>query len=219
VAEEISDQPNNDLNDQFNEQSAPTDSLAFVAWPRSTPIIAACLMATAALVGVWILERNSASQYLDEVRADTVRDLAAVRGAAEIAINRRIHLTLGLRAYVSINPDINEHEFADFAALLMKEADGIRSVTSIKDNVINDVYPREGNEGAIGLELLKNPNQRVAAEYAIETGRPWPVQTGPGRRSLYQSSSGLCHRSRGATRRWPVLGNGFDSGRQADIVR
>jgi signal transduction histidine kinase len=169
----ISDSQNNDLSDQFGDQSAMTDSLAFVAWPRSTPIIAGCLMATVALVGVWILERNSASQYLDEVRADTVRDLAAVRGAAEIAINRRVHLTLGLKAYVSINPDINEHEFADFAALLMKEADGIRSVTSIKDNVINDVYPREGNEGAIGLELLKNPDQRVAAEYAIETGRPW----------------------------------------------
>jgi signal transduction histidine kinase len=156
-----------------------TASPAFVAWPRSTPIIAGFLMATVALVGVWILNRNSAAQHLDEVRADTVRDLAAVRGAAEIAINRRVHLTLGLKAYVSINPDINEREFADFAALLMKEADGIRSVTSIKDNVIDDVYPREGNEGAIGLDLLKNPDQRVAAEYAIETGRPWlagPIQ-------------------------------------------
>ena len=130
-------------------------------------------MATVALVSVWTLDRNAATNHLDEVRADTVRDLAAVRGAAEIAINRRVHLTRGLKAYVSINPDMTEREFADFAALLMKEVDGIRSVTSIKDNVINDVYPRAGNEGAIGLDLLKNPNQRVAAEYAIETGRPW----------------------------------------------
>lgn len=130
-------------------------------------------MATVAFVGVWTLAGNAASNHLAEVRADTVRDLAAVRGEAEIAINNRIHLTLGLKQYVSINPDMNEQEFADFSALLMKEVDGIRSVTSIKDNVINDVYPRAGNEGAIGLDLLRNPDQRVAAEYAIETGRPW----------------------------------------------
>lgn len=130
-------------------------------------------MAIIALVSVWILDRNAAATYLDEVRADTVRDLAAVRGATEIAINRRVHLTRGLKAYVSINPDMTAEEFASYSALLMKEADGIRSVTSIKDNVINDVYPREGNEGAIGLDLLKNPEQRAAAEYAIETGRPW----------------------------------------------
>jgi sensor domain CHASE-containing protein len=162
-----------DLHDRADEQSTPTDPPVFVEWPKSTPIFATALMAAIALSSVWILDRNAAAQYFDEVRADTVRDLAAVRGAAEVAINRRVHLTRGLKAYVSINPDMNAREFADFAALIMKEVDGIRSVTSIKDNVINDVYPRKGNEGAIGLELLKNSDQRAAAEYAIETGLPW----------------------------------------------
>ena len=162
-----------DLHDRVDEQSGPADSSEFVAWPRWTPLLSGVVTALIGLISVWILDRNSESQYLDEVRADTFRDLAAVRGAAEIAINRRIHLTRGLKAHVSINPNMNARDFADFAALLMKEADGIRSITSIKDNVINDVYPREGNEGAIGLELLKNPDQRAAAEYAIATGQPW----------------------------------------------
>jgi sensor domain CHASE-containing protein len=135
-----------DLHDRADEQSTPTDPPVFVEWPKSTPIFATALMAAIALSSVWILDRNAAAQYFDEVRADTVRDLAAVRGAAEVAINRRVHLTRGLKAYVSINPDMNAREFADFAALIMKEVDGIRSVTSIKDNVINDVYPRKGTQ-------------------------------------------------------------------------
>lgn len=162
-----------DLHVQVDDDDAPTDSVEYVAWPHWTPLAAATVMAMIALVAVWTVHRNAAAHYVDEIRADTLRDLAAVRGAAEIAINRRVHLTRGLKAHVSINPDMSAEEFASFSALLMKEVDGIRSVTSIKDNIINDVYPREGNEGAIGLDLLKNPDQRAAAEHAIETGQPW----------------------------------------------
>lgn len=162
-----------DLHVQVDDDDAPTDSVEYVAWPRWTPLAAATIMSMIALVAVWTVHRNAAVHYVDEIRADTLRDLAAVRGAAEIAINRRVHLTRGLKAHVSINPDMSAEEFASFSALLMKEVDGIRSVTSIKDNIINDVYPREGNAGAIGLDLLKNPDQRAAAEHAIETGQPW----------------------------------------------
>lgn len=159
--------------DQTAELPAMASSSTFVTWPRYTPVVVGLLTAVVALGVVWIIDRSAASHYREEVRADTVRELSAVRGAAEIAINKRVHLTLGLKAHVSINPEMTASEFADLAALMMKEVDGIRSVTSIRDNVINDVYPREGNEGAIGLELLKNPVQKVAAEYAIGTGRPW----------------------------------------------
>lgn len=162
-----------DLHVQVDDDDAPTDSVEYVAWPRWTPLAAATIMSMIALVAVWTVHRNAAVHYVDEIRADTLRDLAAVRGAAEIAINRRVHLTRGLKAHVSINPDMSAEEFASFSALLMKEVDGIRSVTSIKDNIINDVYPREGNADAIGLDLLKNPDQRAAAEHAIETGQPW----------------------------------------------
>jgi len=102
-----------------------------------------------------------------------VRDVAAVRGAVENAINRRVHLLIGLRAHVSIHPEMSADQFASLSQIIMDEVDGIRSVTSIRDNVINDVYPRQGNEGAIGLELLAHSQQRIAALHAIETGKPW----------------------------------------------
>ncbi len=141
------------------------------------PLLAAALTSLAILLGFWFFEQRSAESHLQEVRSRTISELAMARGAAEKAINQRVHLTAGLKAYVSGNPDMTPQEFAAVADLLMHEAEGIRSVTSIKDNVINDVYPREENESAIGLKLLEDSDQRAAALRAIQTGRPW--LTGP----------------------------------------
>ncbi|MCA9062589.1 MAG: CHASE domain-containing protein, partial [Planctomycetaceae bacterium] len=125
------------------------------------------------IAGTWLLNSRLQRWHHDEVLADTVRDLATVRAAAEEAINRRVHLTLALKSFVSIHSDLTPEEFASLARLIMSQADGIRSVTSIKDDVINDVYPREGNERAIGLNLLTHPEQRAAAERARESGKAW----------------------------------------------
>ncbi|MGB7328819.1 MAG: ATP-binding protein [Rubripirellula sp.] len=137
------------------------------------PIVGGLVFAIAILIVVWQFDRAALSIYQSQVRENIAKELAAVRGAAEITINRRIHLLRGLKAHVSINPDMTGQEFADLSANLMSEAIGIKSVTSIKDNVINDTYPRAGNEDAIGMNLLEHPEQREAAEFAIKTGQPW----------------------------------------------
>ena len=142
-------------------------------WALLVPVASGLVMTGMALTCVWLLDHNATSQYLEEIQADTMRDLAAVRGAAEVSINKRVYLTLGLKTSISVNPDISESEFDRLAALVIKESKGILNVTSIKDNVIDYIYPREGNEAAIGLELLKHPDQKAAVEYAIETGQPW----------------------------------------------
>ncbi|MCA9135770.1 MAG: response regulator [Planctomycetales bacterium] len=140
---------------------------------RVLAFLVAGLVAATALFCTWWLDRLAADRYLQTVRTDTVQQLANVRGAAEQAINKRVHLALGLKAYVSVHPDLTHQEFADYAALLMEEVNGIRSVTSIKGNVINDVYPYEPNKGAIGLDLSTDPDQSPEAKRAIETGKPW----------------------------------------------
>lgn len=130
-------------------------------------------MFAAGLICTWLVDANATRRHKREIELETVEGLATVRASTEKAINRRVHLTLGLKAHVSIHPDMTRREFANFAALLMQEAEGIRSVTSIKDGIINDVFPYEENKGAIGLNLMTDPDQKQAALYAKETGRPW----------------------------------------------
>ncbi|TWU02670.1 response regulator [Stieleria varia] len=137
------------------------------------PVISGLLAFAAALSVVWQLDYSASQRYQNKIRSDVTRDLARIRSDAEVALDKRVFLTLGLKAYVSVNPDITSETFADLARILMQEAEGIRSVTLIKDNIISDVYPREGNEDAIGLNLLEHPQQGVAAEHAVATGKAW----------------------------------------------
>ena len=80
-------------------------------------ILAAIVTVVIGMLCTLMVAREALFKHRAEVRIDTVRSLAAVRGAAEVAINKRVYLTLGLKAHVSVNPDITAQEFADLAAL------------------------------------------------------------------------------------------------------
>ena len=141
------------------------------------PAVSGLLTSVIVLICIGVLNRNSTARHRQEVRVETFDQLAAVRGAAEKAINQRVYVTSGLRSYVSVNPELTEQEFASFAKLLMEEASGIRSITWIKGEVIEYVFPREGNENAIGLNIFDHPDQGDAARRAVETRLPF--LTGP----------------------------------------
>ncbi|MEM8668830.1 MAG: ATP-binding protein [Planctomycetota bacterium] len=131
------------------------------------------ITALAVALFVYQLDRSATTNHRQQVHGVVVRDLAAVRGSVEVALNRYLHRLFALRSHVSINPEMTAEQFEKLSQLIMEDNRGIRSVTSIRDNVINDVYPREGNQGAIGLELLAHAKQRDAALHAIQTGKSW----------------------------------------------
>lgn len=138
-----------------------------------SPVVTGLSVALAVYLVVLDVDRSKNLQHLENVQNSTLDQLATLRARTEIAINTRVHLMRGLRAHVSTNPDIDSMEFASLASAMMKECDGVRSFSLLKDNIINDVFPREGNEGAIGLDLMKHPTQGVAARHAMRTGQPW----------------------------------------------
>jgi len=157
---------------------------------RFAPTFAASLAFLSATAAIWILDHVETLRYQQEVRSKTVQQLSTVRGKIESALNQRLYLTVGLKAQVEVNPDITEEEFAELAASLMKTTDGVRSMTLIKDNVISDVYPREGNESAIGLRLLDQPAQAAAVRRAIDSRESWLA--GPVK--LFQGGEAFIHR-------------------------
>lgn len=158
--------------------------------------------AVVAVIGIALaswLGHGESRRYRSNMEAGVRQQLSTVRAAIESALNERIYLTLGLRAYVSSNPELTSDQFARFAASLMEEGAGIRSATLIKDNVINDVYPLAGNESAIGTRLLELPAQRKDVLRAIESREPWltaPVRLVQGgeafinRAPVYETPSG-----------------------------
>lgn len=95
--------------------------------------------------------------------------LIAKKSAVEKALYSRIYYTRGVAAYVSINPEITESAFVKLASEYMKEDSVIFTMSLSKDGIIGMVYPLEGHEAALGLNLLEHPQRREIVEKTIET--------------------------------------------------
>ena len=142
-----------------------------------SPYLAAISASLAILVGVCILDRSEQERFLQHNRATTIDRLSTVRSKLEGSLNSRLFLMRGLVAYISNNPKITEAEFAATARILLAQQIGIRNITLVKGTTIAYIYPRVGNEAAIGVDLTALPEQREIVEQAIETRKT--VLAGP----------------------------------------
>ncbi|MBD0393148.1 MAG: PAS domain S-box protein, partial [Microcoleus sp. C1-bin4] len=134
-----------------------------------SPYLAAISASLAILVGVGILDRSEQQRFLQYNRATTLDRLSTVRSKLESSLNSRLFLIRGLVAYVSNNPNITEAEFAATARILMAQQTGIRAITLVKGTRIAYIYPREGNEGVLGLDLTALPEHREIVKDVIAT--------------------------------------------------
>ncbi len=78
-------------------------------------------------------------------------------------------------------------EFPAFAAVVLAHDESIRSVQLAEGTTLTYVYPIEGNEAAIGLDLLADPGRRALLEPSIATG----AMTVQGPVSLVQGGTGV----------------------------
>ncbi len=134
-----------------------------------SPYLAAISASVAILVGVCILDRSEQQRFLQHNRASTIDRLSTVRSKLEGSLNSRLFLMRGLVAYISNNPKITEAEFAATARILVAQQTGIRNITLVKGTTIAYIYPRVGNERAIGVDLTAISEQRQMVEEVINT--------------------------------------------------
>jgi PAS domain S-box-containing protein len=87
----------------------------------------------------------------------------------EIALYSRIHYTRSVAAYVSLKPSISADEFHNLAKELIRDDSVISTMAISKDCTIDAIYPIEGHEEALGLDLLSHPERREIVEKTIET--------------------------------------------------
>ncbi|MEG4572673.1 PAS domain S-box protein [Microcoleus sp. N3A4] len=134
-----------------------------------SPYLAAISASVAILIGVGILDRSEQRRFSQYNRASTLERLSTVRSKLEGSLNSRLFLMRGLGAYLSNNPNITEAEFAATARILMAQQPGIRAITLVKGTTVAYIYPHDGNEGAIGVDLTALPEQRQIVEEVINT--------------------------------------------------
>ena len=76
-----------------------------------------------------------------------------------------------LKNVVEEGYDIEEQEFDDMCRLLQDSAHVIEAFELAPDGVVSMAYPLEGNEEAIGLDMLSHPQRKKEAQLAKESGQ------------------------------------------------
>jgi diguanylate cyclase (GGDEF)-like protein len=158
--------------------------------PRSLPLVAGVLVGGA----VWLLLQSFVWLEQDRrhqaERAVLQAEAATARARLESALNATLSLSLGLSTFVLAKPDFSEADLKQVAASLVRLQPAIRSVALAPGNVIRLVYPREGNEKALGLRYMETPDQRDAVLRLMREQQP--VTAGP--IELVQGGIGIINR-------------------------
>jgi signal transduction histidine kinase/sensor domain CHASE-containing protein len=124
--------------------------------------------------------RHAVGSRLDHVRADLSRQLFV-----------SLNIPQGLIGLVKIQGGITQAQFEGLAGALLESNPIIRNIGLAPGNVIRFVYPREGNERAIGLDYMRTPSQRAAVLRAM--GERRTVVAGP--LELAQGGTGIIGRA------------------------
>ncbi len=66
--------------------------------------------------------------------------------------------------------DIDNEQFDALSELMQEDEDVIEARELAKDGVVSRIYPTEGNEVAMGLDMLQNPARKKEARLAMESG-------------------------------------------------
>lgn len=143
------------------------------------------LMALAAtgfvLFGAGAVAYAEHSQYEARVRAQVISNASEVRAELESALANRLVLADALAALAAAHAGDVASEFDGFAQGLAAShrsylgrsgADpALRSLQLAPDAIVTYVFPREGNEAAIGHDLLADPLRGAAVQRAIDERR------------------------------------------------
>ncbi|RLK50952.1 PAS domain S-box-containing protein/diguanylate cyclase (GGDEF)-like protein [Alkalispirillum mobile] len=152
--------------------------------PRQLLPLLTALLAGAVVVGVGLwAERLAEERSLQQVRAQITSQVSTLRARLEGELNANAYLVTGLANYVATNPDIDRETFEQMASETLAPDSALRHITLAPDNVITLAYPLEGNEAAIGTDLVNHPDQgesvrRVMREQRTVVGGPTELVQG-----------------------------------------
>ncbi|MEE2729434.1 MAG: response regulator [Pseudomonadota bacterium] len=153
--------------------------------------------------------------YNEQLRNKILSDVSLLRARLEGELSSNLKTVQGLVAAIKVEPDLDQARFAAFAKPLFDTDNQLKNIGGAPDMVIRLMHPLEGNEGAIGLNLARNPQQRQAALAAKSSNDM--VIAGP--LQLVQGGTGIIGRipiiveESGEQRFWGLISTVIDADR------
>lgn len=148
-------------------------------------IIGLIVFLTAFLVSVFLLhnlEKNekTTGKYMAQVTEKRVR----------ARLDQYIMLSDLLGNYISAGENLDENTFSKLAEKIPNEDGVIKAFELAPDGIVTDIYPKQENEGAFGLDMLQEHERKKDAVVAKESGKytiggTIPVKAGRNRSTAF----------------------------------
>ena len=132
---------------------------------RTVCVFTVCLLIVSAVV--YYIVQNGVQKEKD--RARYTAEAATRRVGAQI--NNYLVVSDIMKKLVRNGYEISGEDFAILAELMMDNDGVIEAIEYAQDGIISEAYPLEGNEGAIGLDLMTNPARKEEAALAMISGQ------------------------------------------------
>jgi|CXWL01.1.fsa_nt_gi PAS domain S-box-containing protein len=142
-----------------------------------------------------VADRWYAGVRTELLRESVRNEVIPTATALETSLRARMALLHSLSSFLEIHWDQSDrsNEFDRFAQDILRDVPSVLSVQFVAPNgVITHVWPEEGNEKAVGKNLLQDPRPGTVADFRRALTEREIVVSGP--TELYQGGAGLVGR-------------------------
>ncbi len=177
------------ISSEFNAErklTAPGVQLR-MSWLVRHPIRVAVAVGMLLLTLLAILVWQQQQKNIEVERYQLLQQVSHHAASLEATIRTAVVVSESLRNEIILHPQQPLAELENRVDLLLKDYPLFRHIALAPDLVIRYVYPRAGNEAALGVNYRLIPEQYAAIEKAIALGGP--LLAGPVK--LVQGGSGL----------------------------
>ena len=121
---------------------------------------------TALIVGVFLLhnlekDEKTTGKYMAQITEKRVR----------ARLDQYIMLSALLGNYISAGENLDENTFSELAEKIPNEDGVIKAFELAPEGIVTDIYPKQGNEGAFGLDMLQEHERKKDAILARDSGK------------------------------------------------
>ena len=121
---------------------------------------------TALIVGVFLLhnlekDEKTTRKYMAQITEKRVR----------ARLDQYSMLSALLGNYISAGENLDENTFSELAEKIPNEDGVIKAFELAPEGIVTDIYPKQGNEGAFGLDMLQEHERKKDAILARDSGK------------------------------------------------
>ena len=121
---------------------------------------------TALIVGAFLLhnlekDEKTTGKYMAQITEKRVR----------ARLDQYSMLSVLLENYISAGENLDENTFSELAEKIPNEDGVIKAFELAPEGIVTDIYPKQGNEGAFGLDMLQEHERKKDAILARDSGK------------------------------------------------